>query len=185
MKTISCLDCRHTGQCGISSAPGTCLYFKQANWGAARRAAVLVVATLLIGMVLAMIFIPKNVHAEEAPSPQSSPLRVEDVTAWTAGDMALQAAFLLALAVDRAQTEEFVRHPRPGANEEVGWARHFIGAHPSVGQVNGYNAACAILHTAIAVTLPKPYRTVWQSFWIGVEVNTIDSNVNAGISMRF
>ena len=109
----------------------------------------------------------------------------DDARAWTKTDTALQAIFLLTLAVDRAQTEEFVRHPRSAANEEVGWAHHFVGAHPSVGQVNGYNAACALLHTAIAGALPKPYSTIWQSFWIGVEVNTVDSNVNAGISLRF
>ncbi len=109
---------------------------------------------------------------------------------WTAGDTALQALFLTTLAVDRAQTVSLRDHNL----EEVMTARHFIGAHPSSGQANRYFATCALLHTTIAVSLPKEMeigsmtiypRAMWQSFWIGAEISTIDRNIGAGISVRF
>lgn len=218
MKT--CHDCRHTGQCGISSSPRRCAWFKPSSWtrgSVVLRAIFWIMTALLIGAVLAILLV-RPAHASECgmrsaecgvnnktetldsrdlaemkrleaivaekikfPSPQSSPRRVEDVNAWTAGDTALQAVFLTTLAIDRGQTVAGQEMKR----DEVGWARHFIGSHPSSGQVNRYFATCAMLHTAVAIVLPKPYREIWQSFWIGVEVSTVDSNVNAGISVRF
>ncbi len=163
---------------------------------------------LLYGTLLALLLIPGKARAEDmqalahetaermqqthphlSPLPegedvksQSSPATGEDKKSWTGGDTALQAAFLTALAIDRGQTVEL----RDRHLEEIGWARSFIGAHPSSGQVNRYFATCALAHTAIAYVLHKPYRTIWQSFWIGVEVDTIHSNsVNMGISVRF
>ena len=109
--------------------------------------------------------------------------RGEDNVKWTAGDTALQTLYLATLEVDRAQTTYY--GSRPQQFTESGWARNFIGEHPTSGQANRYFAACAIGHTVIAAMLPKPYRTVWQSFFIGIEASAISSNVNAGISIRF
>ena len=105
----------------------------------------------------------------------------DDKFKWTATDTALQVVFLATLDVDRAQTVYGSKHHF----EEVGFARSFIGPHPSSGRVNGYFATCAVLHTTVAYVLPKPYRTIWQSFFIGVETSSIRHNVNAGISVRF
>ncbi len=120
----------------------------------------------------------------------------KDVNRWTAGDTALQALFLTTLAIDRAQTIYTATHPIDGnrVRFEEGWARHFIGDHPSSGQVNRYSATCALLHTAVAIALPKEMkiggetiypRTLWQSIWIGAEISTIDRNISAGVSFRF
>jgi hypothetical protein len=149
---------------------------------------------IIIGMMLIVAVAAS--HADEmsdrlfqvpqtAPHLSPLPAKGEDENRWTTMDTSLQAVFLTTLAVDRGQTAEVSRHSRSQADTEVGWARSFIGPHPSTGQVNGYFAACALLHTAIAVALPKPYRTIWQSFWIGAEVNTIHNNVSVGIGVRF
>ena len=109
---------------------------------------------------------------------------------WTTGDTALQAAFLTTLAIDRGQTAYGV-HGKPAPNyhakyyQEIGFAQNFIGTRPTIRQVNQYFATCAVLHTGIAAMLPKPYRALWQTFWIGVEVGTIRGNVSAGVSVRF
>ena len=126
--------------------------------------------SFLMVVICMMFMVPIAAHADD----------------WTTGDTALQAAFLTALAVDRGQSSEGAQRRSHTLHvEEVGWARNFIGPHPTSGQVNRYFAACAVIHTAVAYALPKPYRTMWQSFWIGVEVDAINSNVNAGISIRF
>lgn len=121
---------------------------------------------------------------------------------WSALDYSLQATFLLEMDVDRAQTVYAAKHRTtlysdPGnpasahpSNQEDGFARAFIGRYPSVGQVNGYFVTSALLHTAITAILihcdaPKPAVALWQGFWIGVETNAINHNVNAGISVRF
>lgn len=138
---------------------------------------IIMVVVLVVSMVLILVFsgtAKANDHLQMDAS--------KDVAGkWTIGDSALEAVFLASLAVDRGQTNG----AQDMGRKEIGWARHFIGEDPSSGQVNRYFAACAALHAAVAYALPKPYRTVWQSFWIGVEFKTIDSNVSAGIGMRF
>jgi hypothetical protein len=107
----------------------------------------------------------------------------DDKYKWTATDTALQVVFLTTLDIDRAQTVEASKHPK--SYEEVGRAKHFIGRHPSVHQVNNYFIASAILHTGIAYVLPNPYRKIWQGTWIIIETNTINHNVSVGIGVRF
>ena len=151
---------------------------------------------IIIGMMLFVVVAAS--HADEmsdrlfqvpqtAPHLSPLPAKGEDENRWTTLDTSLQAVFLTTLAVDRAQSVYGSQHPSPNGfrYEETGWARSFIGPHPSAGQVNGYFAAAALAHTAIAIALPKPYRTIWQSVWIGVEVSAIRNNISAGISVRF
>jgi hypothetical protein len=95
-------------------------------------------------------------------------------------DTALQVAFIGVAAVDRYQTANWDEEKY----HEVGWARPFIGDHPKSGDVNRYFMLGVAAHTAIAVILPKPYRTIWQSFWLGVEVNAVHNNYQLGLSMR-
>jgi hypothetical protein len=115
---------------------------------------------------------------------------LEDPSKWTAGDTALQSVFLLTLAVDRGQTAFAASDRNPTVrHEEVGWARHFIGEHPTASQVNKYFAACGAAHTGITHLLIKTghreWARLWQGVWIGAELNSIDTNVHAGISLRF
>lgn len=110
----------------------------------------------------------------------------DDTKKWTAGDTALQMIFLTELDIDRAQSVYAFSPAHKNEHEEVGLLRIVAGKHPTPRQVNFWCATSAIAHTAIAYYLPKPYRTIWQSFWIGVEVDVIHSTtVDAGISIRF
>ncbi len=102
------------------------------------------------------------------------------VLAWDSIDTALQATFLTTLMVDRGQSLTDV-HKRP----ELGFARVFVGSDPSQRQLNQYFLGAALVHTGISVLLPKPYRTIWQSVWIGVEAETIRRNTVVGIGIRF
>lgn len=100
---------------------------------------------------------------------------------WDATDTVLEALVITSLAIDRGQTDTIHRMRM----EEVGWARTFIGSHPTHRQVNQYFATCAVVHTAIAIVLPTPYRELWQSVWIGIEVGTIHANNQIGIGIKF
>jgi hypothetical protein len=139
------------------------------------------ILTTALLIAAAVVVLAAPARAEESLPATFSPARSEDLNAWTKTDTALQAIVLAELAVDRAQTREAQTRRQP----ELGWARTFIGTHPSHTQTDTYFAACALLHTAIAVALPKPYRTIWQGVWIGIEHEAISTNTNVGISMRF
>ena len=157
-----------------------------------------VIIIMMLGLVMLAILARPAQADDDVARAKAAVDRIADLTEeqlarkdrqWTVGDTALQALFLALLAADRGQTAYAAQNrfdvSRNMVHEEVGLARHFIGGRPASGRVNRYFAACAVLHTAVAYALPTPYRTAWQSFWIGVEVQTVDGNVQAGVSVRF
>ncbi len=113
---------------------------------------------------------------------------------WTWGDTALEAVFVGVTAIDWDQTRQIANRHSPFIYED-GWARSFIGSHPSIHAVNEYFAISIIAHAGIAYAcgfVPEPYgsklRTVWQSFWIGVETDVTHTNrktYHLGVSMHF
>lgn len=113
----------------------------------------------------------------------SSPGHAEERRSWTAMDTYLQSAFFAVLFVDWQQTREFTGSPHkyPGKSE----ANPVLGAHPSPREVNQFFAGSVLVHTGISYLLPRPYRTIWQSVWIGVEIGAVATNASAGITMRF
>ncbi len=109
---------------------------------------------------------------------------------WDSTDTVLQALVIASLAVDRHQSNQFC----DGSLHEVGWAKNVIGHHPTRKQNDLYFAGAALGHTAIAWIAPKhwevagwdiPARTIWQSFWFGVEVGVIHKNYQLGLSFGF
>ena len=122
----------------------------------------------------------------------------EDAYTWTGTDTALQAVFIVTVAMDWSQTLEISRTcdrprfyarethitERPRVYEE---GNPFLGHCPSEGRINAWMPAGIIAHTAIAYLLPRPYRTIWQSFWIGAETATVQNNrrIGLGISLHF
>jgi hypothetical protein len=99
---------------------------------------------------------------------------------WTAMDTAFQAAFLSVLYVDYRQTMQM-------QTPEVSWKEYnsFLGDHPTKRDIGQYFAACAVLHTGIALMLPKPYRTVWQVVWFGAEYSMTRTNYRAGLRLEW
>ncbi len=61
----------------------------------------------------------------------------------------------------------------------------FLGDHPSLGKVNSWFAGTLVAHTAVSYILPKPWRTIWQSVWIGIEGETVRRNYALGISVTW
>jgi hypothetical protein len=112
---------------------------------------------------------------------------------WTREDTYRQAALTALLVVDWGQTKEAARKNEDqtycGYNggsctpsyREVGFARYFIGEHPSVRQVNNYFALSILGHAAISYVLQSEWRKGWQYVLIGIEIDV----VRIGLKMEF
>ncbi len=113
----------------------------------------------------------------------ASPALGADRYTWTKQDTFVQGAFLALVFVDWQQTREFTsdRCKYPTKYE----TNPLMHNHPTAREVNIVVFGSVVVHTAVAYLLPRPYRTIWQSFWIGVEAEAVYSNFSAGISMRF
>lgn len=111
------------------------------------------------------------------------PAFAEDKNSWTAGDTALQSTFIVLGVIDWKQTREFTGngHKYPEMYE----TNPLLGPHPSARKVNVVMGTSIAIHTGIAVLLPQPYRLIWQSLWISVEIHCIHSNYQAGVSIHF
>jgi hypothetical protein len=48
------------------------------------------------------------------------------------------------------------------------------------GKINRYFAGALIGHYLVARWLEKPWRNIWQSFWIGTEYNVVTHNKRNG-----
>lgn len=112
-----------------------------------------------------------------------SPSAGEDRAAWTATDTAVQAVFVALTFVDWEQTRTFTRDQDKDYHKDE--TSFLLGTHPSQQKINLVFGTGILAHTAIAYLLPHPYRTYWQSFWIGVETEAVYSNYEAGIRFRF
>jgi hypothetical protein len=112
--------------------------------------------------------------------------QVEARDEWTSGDTALQLTYTVAHVMDWNQTLHIARNPNR-YEERNQLVSAFIGEHPTKQRVNAFCASTLLIHTGISYLLPKPYRTAWQSFWIGVEVGTVQHNreIGLGVSLHF
>lgn len=60
-----------------------------------------------------------------------------------------------------------------------------LGKRPSKSSVNKYFAGTLIGHYLISRWLKKPYRNIWQSVTIGLELGYIHHNIKNGFKVRF
>ena len=112
-----------------------------------------------------------------------SPSCGEDRAAWTTTDTSVQAAFVAVTFIDWEQTRSFTCDQDERDHKDE--TSIFLGAHPSKQKIDLVFGTGVLAHTAIAYLLPHPYRTYWQSFWIGVETEAVYSNYKAGVRFRF
>jgi hypothetical protein len=129
-------------------------------------------------LITALVFIGAFTTYADAPSG-------EEAFAWTATDTALQAIFIAATAVDWSQTLDISRsYERRCPYYE---RNPFLGRKPGAGRINTWMSTTILAHTAIAYLLPKPYRTVWQSLWVGLEIGQIHQNrqIGLGVDLHF
>jgi hypothetical protein len=99
---------------------------------------------------------------------------------WTAEDTAWQASFLALHVVDWGQTRDIAAQPN-----RYHETNPILGEHPSQARVDRYFAATAILHTAVAYTLPPKWRRAWQYVSIGYQAGFVASNYNIGLRINF
>jgi hypothetical protein len=110
---------------------------------------------------------------------------------WLPRDTAAQAVVTGLMVTDWAQTREMVKNPCvAGPNCEVhhyekGLASHFIGEHPSVGQVNNYFAASILLNAGVAWLLPRGWREGWQIGSAVYETKIVLDNRTLGIKITY
>ena len=106
-----------------------------------------------------------------------------DNQTWASSDTSLQSAFIVLTFMEWRQTREFSIHrDRYSESYKV---NPLLSRDPSARDANRAAAASLLVHTGLAFVLPKPYRTIWQSFWIGVQGGAVLSNYVACISVRF
>lgn len=108
---------------------------------------------------------------------------------WSSADVALQAAFVVAMAADWNQTRNTIAAQReiPG---RPGWHYYernpILGRAPSRTKVDAYFLCTTAAHLSIAHLIPHGrWRTAWQLVGIGVEVGTVGRNLKMGIGFRF
>jgi hypothetical protein len=82
--------------------------------------------------------------------------------------------------IDWGQTLEIARHP--GNYYE---ANPIMGRHPSLGRVNLYMGASAVVHAGISYVLPEDMRKWWQYVSIGVSGACVAHNFNMGLGVKF
>lgn len=99
---------------------------------------------------------------------------------WTTSDTQREAMYLTLHAIDWAQTRNIARNP-----DRWGETNAILGNNPSVDRVDAYFTAMALMHYAIAVSLPTEYRAIFQYVTIGVEAGYVRHNLQFGVGIGF
>jgi hypothetical protein len=117
-----------------------------------------------------MFIISNQVYAEETLFSGSK---------WTTLDTILQSTYAFTLIADWAQTRQICKFDNLQESNPI------MGRNPSNKTINIFFVGNFLIHTTISYFLPKPYRTVWQAYFIGVEKEAIEHNKNSGIHINF
>lgn len=99
---------------------------------------------------------------------------------WTTDDTKRQAVYLALHTLDWGQTRYIAKNPT--LFHEL---NPFLGKDPSVGQVDGYFAATALIHTGVAYALPADWRKKFQYITIGARAGITARNYYLGIKTDF
>ena len=95
---------------------------------------------------------------------------------WTKVNTTLEAVNLSVNVVDYLQTKRIADNPDRWYEKN-----HFLGEHPSTGQVNIIFPLLYLTKLTLSVVTPNPYRYYLQGLWIGISGETIRENYNKGI----
>jgi hypothetical protein len=121
---------------------------------------------------------------------------------WTTGDTVRQGILTGLFMVDWGQSRWIAKNCQPPVTvatdvlSPTGFAsimgpapcvekNKFLGAHPSVAQVNTYFSVSIVGHAAISYVLPKGWRETWQYVWIGAEASTVRKNYLMGVQFSW
>ncbi len=100
---------------------------------------------------------------------------------WRASDVALAGAFVLALAIDAAQTRGLARRGWQDYRE----SNPILGPHPGVGRLNTYTAVAGLTVLGAATAVPARVRPWLLGAALAVETFTIAGNVRRGVVLQF
>jgi len=106
---------------------------------------------------------------------------------WTLLDTTLEASGAALQLVDWSTT---LNDARPKYWDGERWViaveswNPILGRRPSEAKVNVYFAGTLLAHAAIAYALPRPWRTLWQVAWIGMEADADAYNVAGGLRLE-
>jgi len=104
------------------------------------------------------------------------------VVAWDWTDTAAESLYLAAHITDWGQTRDIAQQCEQGLYTET---NPIIGKCPSLGRVNSYFFATALLHAGIATLLPKKYRRMFQAGTLGMQIGYISNNAKIGLKVSF
>ena len=115
-------------------------------------------------------------------------LLVSGCSTWRKEDTVRESVALAFIAVDYGQTKTIARNP-----QQYHETNPILGEHPSVGQVNAYYIATAVLHPTLAALLPTDHcigpicdwRAAFQWVTIAVEAGYVAHNYSIGIKTDF
>lgn len=99
---------------------------------------------------------------------------------WTTQDTILQSFAIGTILFDACQTYTFLY---TGNYRERGFyeTNKILGMYPSKTRFFTYWGSCVLIHSGVSYILPKPFRTIWQGAWSGIELNYIRHNYSLGI----
>jgi len=113
-------------------------------------------------------------------------------TSWSKSDLELQKTFYILTTIDWVQTRSIINHPNKFYETNL-----LLGERPDNKSVTHYMLSGMLLHTAVANYLPdlislcggslksaKFSRTIWQSFWIGIETSAVTNNYLIGVKVH-
>jgi len=136
------------------------------------------IATLAVGALVCLLLLSTARAAER----------------WDTTDKVLGATALAFTVADWAQTRYIAQNPCINAGggtdcadpyREAGLARHFIGEHPSTGQVDRYFAGTLVVWSLAAHYLPSAYRKWFLAGITVYELRVVAHNRSIGLRMEF
>lgn len=98
--------------------------------------------------------------------------------AWSEADIARESAYLILHTIDYGQTSYISKHPNRFSEQNT-----ILGRHPSQKMVDTYFLTTAILHVGAVHFMPKEWRPVFQSLWIGFEASAVTNNYRIGVKI--
>lgn len=113
---------------------------------------------------------------------------------WSLQDTILEGTFMSLVLIDVMQTRYFLDMPpkyitKDGKDYIQTHEENniFMGEYPSKTKLYLLSSSGIILHLGISYIIPKPYRNIWQSVWIGMRIKNIYHNYQAvgGFHIKF
>jgi hypothetical protein len=92
---------------------------------------------------------------------------------WSTGDTVRELTFTALVVADWSQTSWQLKHRGIEQNP-------FLGERPSQGRLALYMLSTSMLHTGVAIILPRNWRDGWQYVSIGIESHTVYHNWRIG-----